>query len=303
MNTLKTDADQQINLRKTMYETILAGYDDSLNSRAALIEASNWIKKHGGKLIMVHAVYFDTEEFGIAPEQLEKRLKLGEKVCVQTKERLTSEFGIEVQSLLCEGDPPTVVVDIAKEKKADLIVLGTYGRRGINRLLMGSVTSQVIVNSPVDVLVVKKPCTACTGTYKSILVPFDASVYSQKALNQALYLAKINSAEVTALYVIPRYEEMLGFFRSESIRRSLHKEAQGILDIARRIASGNGSISLKTEIQEGRPGEEIIRTAANLKNDLIIMGSYGYSGVNKAIIGSTAERVITNASCPILIAR
>ncbi len=303
MNTLKTNTEQQINLRKIMYETILVGFDDSLNSKAALIEASNWIKKHGGKLIMVHAVYFDTEEFGIAPEQLEKRLKLGENICVQTKERLTSEFGIEVQSLLCEGDPPTVIVDIAKEKKADLIVLGTYGRKGLNRLLMGSVTSQVIVNSPVDVLVVKKPCTACTGTYKSILVPFDSSVYSQKALNHALYLARVNIAEVTALYVIPRYEEMIGFFRSESIKRSLHKEAQGILDIAKRIASGNGGISLKTEIQEGQPGEEIIRTASNLKNDLIIMGSYGYSGVNKAIIGSTAERVITNASCPILIAR
>ncbi|MBI5408304.1 MAG: universal stress protein [Nitrospirae bacterium] len=290
-------------MERNMYETIVVGFDDSLNSRAALIEASNWIKRHGGKIIVVHAVYFDTEEFGIAPEQQEKRLKVGEKMCLQTKERLTSEFGIEVQSLLCEGDPPTVIVDIAKEKKADLIVLGTYGRRGLNRLLMGSVTSQVIVNSPVDVLVVKKPCTACTGAYKSILVPFDASVYSQKALNQALHLAKINSAEVTVLYVIPRYEEMLGFFKTESIKKSLYREAQGILDVAKRISSGNGGISLKTEIQEGQPGEEIIKTAANLKNDLIIMGSYGYRGVNKAIIGSTAERVIINASCPILVVK
>ncbi len=288
--------------KTSMYENILVGFDESRYSKAALIEASNWIKRHGGKVILVHAVYFDPEEFGIAPAQLEKRLKVGEKMCIQTKEMLTSEFGIEVQSLICEGDPPTVIVDIAREKKADLIVLGTYGRKGLKRLLMGSVTSQVIVNSPVDVLVVKKPCTECTGEYRSILVPFDGSVSSQKALNRACQLSSIDNADVMALYVIPRYEEMVEFFRSESIKKSLLQEAQKITDAAKRIASTSGA-SIKVEILEGHPAEQIIETVKNLKNDLIVMGSYGWRGVNKAIIGSTAERVIIHASCPILVVR
>ena len=302
MKTFETSTKQEINFRKNMYETILVGFDDSQYSKAALIEASNRIKRHGGKLILVHAVYFDAEEFGIAPEQLEKRLKVGEKVCVETKKLLTSEFGIEVQSLLCEGDPPTVIVDIAREKKADLIMLGTYGRKGLNRLLMGSVTSQVIVNSPSDVLVIKKPCIECTGEYKSVLVPFDGSVPSQIALNRACHLSKIDNAEVTVLYVIPRYEEMIGFFRSESIKKSLQSEARGILDMAERIATKPG-VSVKDEIQEGHAAENIVGTAGRLKNDLIVMGSHGYRGVNKAIIGSTAERVIAHAACPILVVR
>ena len=285
-----------------MYESILVGFDESQYSKAALIEAANWTKRHGGKVILVHAVYFDPEEFGIAPAQLEKRLRVGEKMCIQTKEMLTSEFGIEVQSLICEGDPPTVIVDIAREKKADLIILGTYGRRGLKRLLMGSVTSHVIVNSPTDVLVVKKPCAECAGEYKSILVPFDGSVSSQKAINRACQLSSIDNADVTALYVIPRYEEMVEFFRSESIKKSLLQEAQKITDEAKRIASKNG-ISIKVEIHEGQPAEQIIDTVKNLKNDLIVMGSYGWRGVNKAIIGSTAERVIIDAPCPILVVR
>ncbi len=285
-----------------MYETILVGFDDSLPSKAALIEASNWIKNHGGKVILVHAVYFDTEEFGIAPEQLEKRLKVGEKVCVQTKEMITSEFGIEVQSLLCEGDPPEVIVDIAREKKADLIVLGTYGRKGLNRLLMGSVTSHVIVNSHTDVLVVKKQCSECTGSYKSVLVPFDGSEFSKRALVRACELSKVDNAEITALYVIPRYEEMIEFFMTNSIRKSLLLEAQKIMNTAKEIASGHG-VSIKTMIEEGQSGEKIIETANKLKNDLIAMGSYGWRGVNKAIMGSTAERVIINAPCPILVVR
>lgn len=285
-----------------MYEKILIGFDDSQYSKAALIEASNWVKRHGGTVILVHAVYFDPEEFGIAPAQLEKRLKVGEKICIQTKEMLTSEFGIEVQSLICEGDPPTVIVDIARERKADLIVLGTYGRKGFKRLLMGSVASQVIVSSPVDVLVVKKPCSECTGEYKSILVPFDGSEFSQKALNRSCQLSKINGAAITAMYVIPRYEEMVEFFKSESIKKSLLQEAQKIMDKAKGIASNIGA-SIKVEIQEGQAAERIIETAKKLKNDLIVMGNYGYSGVNKAIMGSTTERVIINASCPILIVR
>lgn len=302
MNPLETSPKQQINLRKNMYETILVGFDDSQHSKAALIEASNWIKRHGGKLILVHAVYFDAEEFGIAPEQLEKRLKVGEKACVQTKEMLTSEFGIEVQSLLCEGDPPTVIVDIAREKKADLIMLGTYGRKGLNRLLMGSVTSQVIVNSSADVLVIKKPCIECTGEYKSILVPFDGSVSSQVVLNRACQLSKIDNAEITTMYVIPRYEEMVEFFKSSLIKKSLLMEAQKIIDMAKRIASKFG-VSVKDEIQEGHAAENIVETAGRLKSDLIVMGSHGYRGVNKAIIGSTAERVIAHAACPILVVR
>jgi nucleotide-binding universal stress UspA family protein len=287
---------------KTMYQTIVVGFDNSEPSKAALAEASHWVKRHGGRIILVHAVYFDTEEFGIAPDQLEKRLKVGEKICIETKEKLASEFGIEAQFLLCEGDPPEVIVEIAEGKKADLIVLGTYGRRGINRLLMGSVTSHVIVHAPVDVLVAKRPCTECTGSYRSILVPFDGSESSKKALIRACALSKVDGAEIATLYVIPRYEEMVEFFRTSSIKASLHGEAAKILDSARSIASAHG-VSVKTEVVEGQAAEKIIEFATKQKSDLIAMGSYGYRGVDKAIMGSTAERVITAASCPILIAR
>lgn len=285
-----------------MYKTILVGFDDSISSKAALTEASHWAKKHGGKIILVHAVFFDTEEFGIAPEQLEKRLKIGEKICVQSKDMITSEFGIEAQYLLCEGEPPEVIADIAKGKKADLIVLGTYGRRGLNRLLMGSVTSQVIVNAPIDVLVVKKPCSECKGEYRSILVPFDGSEFSKKAIIRACQLSKVDAGEITALYVIPRYEEMIDFFRTDSIKKSLYQEANKIINGAVSLASTQG-IAIKKEIVEGAADEKIVEIGKKLNKDLIVMGSHGYRGVNKAILGSTAERVIVNASCPVLVVK
>lgn len=285
-----------------MYNTILVAFDGSEFSKAALIESSNWIKRHGGRIIMVHAVYFDEEEFTIAPEQREKRFEIGKKVCYQTRETISSEFGIDVESLICEGEPPDVILDIAREKKVELISMGTYGRKGIKRLIMGSVTSKVILNAACDVMVVKRPCSECTGEYKSILVPFDGSEFSKKALERACELSKIDSSEITVLYVIPRYEEMIEFFRTESIKRAMFDEAEKILNVARQIASEKG-VTLAATVKEGHVGEKVLETAEMLKNDLIVMGTYGWKGVSRAIMGSTTERVIMNASCPVLTVR
>lgn len=285
-----------------MYETIVVGFDQSPSSKAAVIEAANWIKRHGGQLFLVHAVFFDTEEFGIAPEQLEKRLKIGEKACVEAQDMITKEFRIDARYVLCEGEPPEVIAEVAQSKQANLIMLGTYGRKGLNRLLMGSVTSQVILDTPVDTLVVKKPCNACTGSYKSILVPFDGSDFSKKALTRACQLSKLDKADVTVMYVIPRYEEMVDFFKTESISNSLQQEAAKIISRAVDLADTQG-ITLRTEIVEGHAAEKTVETAQRLKVDLIAMGSHGYRGINKAIMGSTAERVILNSACPILVVR
>lgn len=285
-----------------MYETILVGFDESPSSRAAVIEASHWVKKHGGQLFLVHAVFFDTEELGNATEQLEKRLKIGERVCIEAKETITKEFNIDAHYVLCEGEPPEVIAEVAQGKHADLIMLGTYGRKGLNRLLMGSVTSQVILNSSIDTLIVKKQCSECTGSYKSILVPFDGSEFSKKALTRACQLSKIDRADVTVMYVIPRYEEMIDFFKTDSIKNSLHQEAIKIISRAVALANIQG-ITPKTEIAEGHAAEKTVETAQRLKTDLIAMGSHGYRGINKAIMGSTAERVIMNSTCPVLVVR
>lgn len=285
-----------------MYNNILVAFDGSEFSKAALIESSKWIKKQGGKIVMVYAVYFDEEEFTISPEQREKRFELGKKVCYQTKETISSEFDIEVESLVCEGDPPDVIVDIAREKRVELISMGTYGRRGIRRLIMGSVISKVILNAPCDVMVVKRPCIECTGEYKSILVPFDGSEFSKRALSRACELSKVCGAEITVLYVIPRYEEMIEFLRTESIKMAMFDEAEKLLNVAKTIA-GELGVTIAATVKEGHVGEKVIETSEMLKKDLIIIGTYGWKGINRAIMGSTTERVIMNASCPVLAVR
>ena len=287
-----------------MYSTIVVGYDESESSKAALKEASLRVKNRNGKLYLVHAVYFDQEEFAILPSQMEKRFEAGTHVCLMAKKELSEQYSLNgnIESFVCEGEPSAVLTDIAQGKKADLIALGTYGRKGLKRLLMGSVTSEVILGAPCDVLVVKRPCAECTGSYQSILVPFDGSEYSTKAMARAVAMAKTDGGQVTVLYVIPRYEEMVEFYRSETIRKSLASEAERVIGEAKKIADAAG-VTVRTEIREGHAADEIVNAAAKLENDLIAMGTYGWKGVSKAIMGSTTNRVIAHANCPILVVK
>ncbi len=285
-----------------MYKNILVAFDDSEFSKAALKEAALWVMKHGGKVILTYVVNPNREGFGISKTNLKGHLEKVKKLCNKTGENTKSDYGIDIESLVIEGETSDVILDIAREKKADLISMGTYGRRSLRRLILGSVTSHVVVNSICDVLVVKKYCSECIGRYDSITLPFDGSEFSKKALNRACQLSKIDSAGINAVYVIPRYEEMVEFFMTGLIKERLMKESQKIIDTAVKIAEEQG-VSIKTEILEGHTGDKIIEASDKQKNNLIVIGTYGWRGINKAIMGSTSERILINATCPVLLVK
>ena len=286
-----------------MYENIVIAFDGSEFSRAALVESAKWVRRHGGKAVLLHAVFFDEQEFAIAPEQREMRFEVGKKVCFQTKDSASAEFGLNgnMEALVCEGEPHEVIVDIAGSKNADLIAMGTHGSKGLKKLFMGSVASRVIQSSPCDVLVVK-PSHDCHEKYGSVLLSYDSTKFSQKALGRACELAKTEGAEITALYVIPRYEKMIEFFLSSVIRENLMQDARRIMKSAVEMASKLG-VTIRTEITEGNESDRIAETARRLKSDLIIRGTHGWSGINKAIIGSVIENVIVSSPCPVLVVR
>ena len=95
---------------------------------------------------------------------------------------------------------------------------------------------------------------------------------------------------------------MIEFFATSFIKENLQHDAEKIIEKAKAIAMDHG-VKINTEIAEGDEAEKIIETANRLKNDLIIRGTHGWTGFNKAIIGSVAERVFINAPCPVLVVK
>ena len=287
-----------------MYKNIVIAYDDSEFSKAALLESTCLIKRYGGKAVLVHSVFFDEEEFVIDPSQREKRIELGKKACYSRQAKVSAEMGLngDLQALVCEGEPHNVLTDVAKARNADLIAIGTHGRKGLKKIFIGSVTAKVITDSPCDVLVVKKQFGKCTGRYDSILLSFDGSKFSEKALEKACEFACTDGSRITAVYVVPRYEEMIEFFATSFIRENLRHDAEHVIEKARTIAKDHG-VQIDTEIVEGDEADKIIETANRLKNNLIMRGTHGWTGINRAIIGSIAERIIINAPCPVLVVK
>jgi nucleotide-binding universal stress UspA family protein len=86
------------------------------------------------------------------------------------------------------------------------------------------------------------------------------------------------------------------------IKKSLFQEGEKIIEGAKKLAAGLGA-QIKAVVREGHAGDNIVEIADTLNNDLIVMGTHGWRGMNKAIMGSTAEWIIAHASRPILIVR
>ena len=283
------------------YKNILVGYDDSDYSKAALVEAMHIAKALNSSVTMAHAVFFDSEEFNTSQGQLEERLQLGRDVCLKARDLYSREFGTDIECHVVKGEPHEVIPGQAVESGADLIVMGTHGRKGLRRMLMGSVTSGVILDAKCDVLVVKRSCDECTGTYRSILIPYDGSDHAKKAIERAAEFYK-PGVTVTLLYVIPRYEEMVGFIKTESIREEMFAEARKLVNEGEKLAQEKG-MKVNTMVEEGHVASRVVDVAEGLKSELVIMGSHGWRGMDKAIIGSTAERVISHANIPVLVMR
>lgn len=140
---------------------------------------------------------------------------------------------------------------------------------------------------------------------KKILVPIDFSDYSKKALQYAFNLAQQFSAQILLIYVIEPViypaDFSMGQVALPSVDIEMNTRAKEELEnLATREISG---LDVKTIIKTGKPFVEIVETAAEEDIDLIIIASHGHTGVEHLLFGSTAEKVVRKAPCPVLTLR
>jgi hypothetical protein len=136
------------------WKNILVGTDGSRYSDIAIEEAVNYARSYGGVLKLVQVVDV-TEEFQAhAPELIEKLIARAKENLKNIKQKLQQK-GINVETFVREGEPYKIITELATDLKSDVIVLGSHGKTGLHKLLMGSVTERVIGYSPCPVLIVK----------------------------------------------------------------------------------------------------------------------------------------------------
>jgi nucleotide-binding universal stress UspA family protein len=207
------------------------------------------------------------------------------------------------------GDPQATIIDQAILTKADLIVMGTHGRRGFKRLLLGSVTEAILREAPCPVLTVPPHPRAGVSeavTFKRILCPIDFSPSALQALGFALDLARQADGRVTLLHVIEWLAEeeprASTHFNVPEYRRFMVEDAQERLRSL--VAEESRTwVEIDDVVAFGRAYREILRAAETKPADLIVIGAQGRGGIGLALFGSTTQQIVRGSTCPVLTVR
>ena len=141
--------------------------------------------------------------------------------------------------------------------------------------------------------------------FRRILCPTDFSPPSQHALNYAGALAKENGAELILLHVVPPSAYPIRNFGTITGFPNLHDEIQKRVqqELAEARQSIDPALAVKTEIRDGVPHVEVLAAAADHDCDLIVVATHGHTGLKHALLGSTTERIVRLATCPVLTLR
>jgi nucleotide-binding universal stress UspA family protein len=136
------------------WKKILVATDGSKYSTVAVDKAIAFAKSYGGGLLVVSVVDVPTEFYAEAPKAVEDMVKKAKQYTAAVKKQ-AAEAGVTAETFVGESEAHTAILNLAKEQNVDMIVVGSHGRTGLRRLLMGSVTEMVIGNAPCPVLVTK----------------------------------------------------------------------------------------------------------------------------------------------------
>jgi nucleotide-binding universal stress UspA family protein len=208
---------------------------------------------------------------------------------------------IQPELVVQTGVAADSILSFAQLQKADVIVMGTHGRRGFDRLMLGSVTDRVMRTAPCPVLVASKPPQGSVAVGKErghvhhlsrILFCADFSENSEGALKYAISATAEYDAELTLLHVV---EGVPSQAETEEAMAAAAERLDKLIPL-----EGRKTLKIKTAVRIGKPYAQIIQMALETQIDLVTMGVRGRGALDVAVFGSTTYRVMQLGSCPVL---
>ena len=208
---------------------------------------------------------------------------------------------IQPELVVQTGVAADSILSFAQLRKADVIVMGTHGRRGFDRLMLGSVTDRVMRRASCPVLAASKPPHDSVAAGKErghvhhlsrILFCADFSENSDRALKYSISATAEYDAELTLLHVLERVP---------SPAKTEEAMAIAVERLDKLIPpEGRKTLKIKTAVRIGKPYEQIVQLAEEAQIDMVTMGVRGRGALDVAVFGSTTYRVMQLGSCPVL---
>jgi nucleotide-binding universal stress UspA family protein len=288
------------------FKTILAPVDFSDASKKAVNHALTLAIHFNAKLILAHIV-----PLASGPTQThEVELQKSEAAKGEIRTLIPAEYAgkVDVDTIVRIGDIDSELSRVIRDESVDLIVMGTHGRRYLGRWFIGSVTESLLRNSPVPLLTtshVDSEPRIQPGPVdlKRILYATDLPGDSSKGLQYAIGLARTLGAALTVIHVVDHanflyWAGATAAYLKEELPDLLQQRGKMLAELVAREAPAG--MNVETKVVEGRPFEEIVRAAEQQAADIIVLNLQNKEILERALIGSTAERVVRLARIPVL---
>jgi nucleotide-binding universal stress UspA family protein len=283
---------------------ILCPVDFSDFSRRALNHATAIARWYGSTVTLLN-VQSSPAMAMAAPEMLPVMVLTAEARAdlLDAMTRLAQDEAVNTVPYRCEireGAPANEILTSAREIPSDLIVIGTHGRSGFERLVLGSVAEKVLRKAACPVLTVPFTATEVVPApplFKRILCAADFSTCSMHALDYAMSLAQEANAFLAVAHVVDLSPRSVGeeLQKLEDERRD--RLSRAVPDEVRIYCT------VETLMARGVPYREILRLASEQQSELIVLGIHGRSAAEMFFMGSTTNQVVRHATCPVLTIR
>ena len=284
---------------------ILCAIDGSAGPHAAVELVARLPHRSRDEVIVAsHPEYLlaaSPEAGGVLAGAMRRRREAAEGAVRSGVDRL-SAAGAKARGIVCEGiDTPDALLRAVESERADLVVVGSRRRGPWTSIFLGSVARSLAILSPVAVLVVRGPA----DTPVRVLAAVDGSPSSDAALAAFSRLPHAEGTSVELLHVLPEHdwadaqdEELMGI--RASVEHDEERRASALLERAR--GSIGPGLDARVRIERGHAGEHVLARAAATGAQLVVVGMRGSGAPRRPFWGSTAEQVVTQAPCAVLIA-
>jgi len=282
----------------SIYKKVLIAIDGSETSMHALREFLKFSKTEHMSITVVSVIpAYEGDLASMWTNNIKASMKKGCDTSLAGALKISLEEGVPVETVCEEGEIYERIIDLSDSENYDLIVMGKKGMSLIEKAFVGSVTSRVIGYSRQDVLVIPHGSKIA---WKNILIATDGSAYSEAAARKAIEIAAYYRSELKALSVVDVTVEFM--LRANEVYQSLVGKAKKFTNgIIEKASSAN--VKAESIVKDGEVYKVIIDAAEEYQADMIVMGSHGWSGIKRLLMGSTAERVLGHASFPVLIVK
>jgi nucleotide-binding universal stress UspA family protein len=199
------------------------------------------------------------------------------------------------------------ILSYAAEADVDLIALGTHGRRGPSRILLGSVAEEVVRRADRPVLTVQgededRPAPS-PETVERILAPLDFSDYSREALRAAKEWAALYDATIDALHVITETLHPAYYVGGVESIYDMHPDIEETVTdrLETFVAETDGpEVEIRPHVRVGNAAPDIVKFADEEAIDLVTMSTHGRTGLDRFLLGSVAEKIVRHVRCPVI---